>query len=301
MATARPAPPPRGDFVEIAQGGARRRLHIVRAGPASGEPLVLLEAGSFGFSADWAVVQAGLARFGRRSLAYDRAGLGLSQPGPAPRDGLAIVSDLERMLEAAGETGPLILAGHSMAGLHLHLFAGRNPGRIAGLVLVDAVTPGVAAHPTVARGAAHYVSLAKAVAWGASSGLLDLASRWGDRIGLPDDAAAHKRWAFANPGHRRAAADEIIQWERAVAQAAAAGPLDPRWPVVVVTAGPAPMYFKPRAIQADPAARARLGYIQNVPKANHASLMGRRHAQTVVKAIEFVHKAAASLEPATSP
>jgi pimeloyl-ACP methyl ester carboxylesterase len=289
MASPRPSPPPRGAFVEI-DGG--RRMHVVRAGEKGAGPTVVLEAGSFGFSADWAAVQSRLATLGRYSLAYDRAGMGLSDPGPPPRDASAIVGDLEKLLAAAGEHAPIILVGHSMAGLHLHLFAGRNRGQIAGLVLVDAVTPTVAADPTVKQGAAHYVTLAKAVAWSASSGLLGLASRWGDMIGLPADAAAHKRWAFADPGHRRAAADEVIQWEQAVAQAAAAGPLDPDWPVVVVTAGPSPMYFKPRAIQADPASRARLGYVENVRKADHASLLGERFADTIVKAIEFVRKAA---------
>jgi pimeloyl-ACP methyl ester carboxylesterase len=292
MPASRPTPPPRGAFVEIAEGASTRRMHLVRAGAKGAGPTAVLEAGSFGFSADWAAVQSRLAGLGRYSLAYDRAGLGLSDPGPAPRDSAAIVQDLEKLLAAAGEGGPIILVGHSMAGLHTHLFAGRNPGRIAGLVLVDAVTPTVAADPTVRRGAGHYVALAKAVAWSASNGLLGFASRWGDMIGLPADAAAHKRWAFADPGHRRAAADEIIQWERAVAQAASAGPLNPDWPVVVVTAGPAPMYFKPRAIQADPAVRARLGYVENVRKADHASLIGERFADAVVKAIEFVHKAA---------
>ena len=67
----------------------------------------MLEAGSFGFSADWAAVQARLAAEGLRSLAYDRAGLGLSDPGPEPRDSQAIVGDLEALLAALGETGPL--------------------------------------------------------------------------------------------------------------------------------------------------------------------------------------------------
>ena len=286
----RPPPPPRGAFTTI----DGRRLHVVRAGPkdASG-PLVVLEAGSFGFSADWAVVQEKLATLGIRSLAYDRAGLGLSDPGPAPRDSLAIVSDLEKLLAVEGEAGPIVLAGHSMAGLHLHLFAGRNPGRIAGLVLVDAVTPNVAVDPVVRRGAAQYVNLAKVVAWAADHGLMRLLSPFGDMIGLSGDAAIHKRWSFGDPGHHRVSADEIIQWTAAVEQSAAAGPLDPKWPVVVVTAGPAPVYFRPRAIQADPAWKARTGYVENVRKASHASLVGRRYADAVVKAIDFVRKAAA--------
>ena len=289
-AASRPPPAPRGAFVTV----DGRRLHVVRAGPdQSRDPLVVLEAGSFGFSADWAVVQEKLAALGVRSLAYDRAGMGLSDPGPAPRDSLAIVSDLEKLLAAVGEAGPIILAGHSMAGLHVHLFAGRNPDRIAGIVLVDAVTPNVAVDPVVHRGAAQYVNLAKVVAWAAENGLMRLLSPFGDMIGLSGEAAAHKRWAFGDAGHHRVSADEIIQWNAAVEQAAAVGPLDPKWPVVVVTAGPAPLYLRPRAIQADPAWKAARGYVENVRKATHASLVGRQHADAVVRAIEFVRKAAA--------
>jgi pimeloyl-ACP methyl ester carboxylesterase len=283
------APAPRGEFVDL----DGRRMHVVRAGPSGAEPLVLLEAGSFGFSADWAEVQAQLAALGVRSMTYDRAGLGLSDPGPAPRDGLAIVADCERLLDAVGEPGPFILVGHSMAGLHLHLFAGRNPAKVAGLVLVDAVTPTVAADVAVRQGAAQYQRLARLVAWPRMNVVLRALSPWGDMIGLASDAAEHKRWAFADLGQRRAAADEILQWETTVAQAAAVGPLDPKWPVVVITAGPAPMYLKPRAIQADPAWKARRGYVENVRKASHASLVGRRYADAVVRAIEFVRKDAA--------
>ena len=289
MTRASTAPPPRGEFVDL----DGRRMHVVRNGPSSAEPLVLLEAGSFGFSADWAEVQTRLAALGVRSLAYDRAGLGLSDPGPAPRDGLAIVSDLERLLDLVGEAGPLVMVGHSMAGLHLHLFAGRNPGKVAGLVLVDAVTPTVAADVAVRHGAAQYQRLARLVAWPRMNPVLRALSPWGDMIGLAPDAAAHKRWAFHDLGQRRAAADEILQWEATVAQAAAAGPLDPKWPVVVITAGPAPMYLKPRAIQVDPAWKARRGYVENVRKASHASLVGRKYADAVVRAIEFVRRDAA--------
>ena len=84
----------RGAMAELGE----RRLRYVLAGPdASPRPLVVLEAGSFGFSADWAAVQAKLAAEGLRSIAYDRAGLGQSDPGPAPRDSRAIVTDLEAL------------------------------------------------------------------------------------------------------------------------------------------------------------------------------------------------------------
>src|ERR1700744_2865457 len=45
----KPPPPPRGAFTTI----DGRRLHVVRAGPKdTSGPLVVLEAGSFGFSPD---------------------------------------------------------------------------------------------------------------------------------------------------------------------------------------------------------------------------------------------------------
>ena len=68
-------------------------------GPA---PLIVCEHGAFGCASDWAVVQEKLAVRGLRSLAYDRAGLGRSDPGPSPRDGVAVASDFEAMLVNQG-------------------------------------------------------------------------------------------------------------------------------------------------------------------------------------------------------
>ncbi len=84
-------PPPRGEFIDI--GG--RKLRIVREGPGGTEPLVVLEAGAFGLASDWAEVQARLQAQGVQSCAYDRAGMGYSDPGPEPRDGIAVAKDLE--------------------------------------------------------------------------------------------------------------------------------------------------------------------------------------------------------------
>ena len=103
---------------------------------------MLLEAGAFGFSADFGVVQEKLAaRRAGTSAPTTAPGLASRIPGQQPRDGLAVVGDLEKLLAAAHEDGPFILVGHSMAGLYLRLFAGRNPEKVVGLVLVDAATP----------------------------------------------------------------------------------------------------------------------------------------------------------------
>jgi pimeloyl-ACP methyl ester carboxylesterase len=279
-------PPPRGVLIDI--GG--RRLHLVRVGPLGAGPIILLEAGSFGFSVDWAVVQEKLAARGLASLAYDRAGLGHSEPGPAPRDATAIADDLEALLAAAGEAGPFVYVGHSMAGLHGHVFAGRNLRTLAGLVLVDAVTPASAEGAFAQRVASHYVRFSRAAAWAAAKGLLRPIARIGDTIGLPPDAAAQKRWAFAHAAHNRAATDEVLQWEASAAQGRAIGPLDPSLPVAVVTAGP-PL-GGPRLALATPAAQSKQGYAAHVGKANHANLLGRKYADAVVQAVEHVVNAA---------
>ena len=233
------APKPRGQMIDI---GGDVRLHLVRAGPADASgPTVLLEAGAFGFSADWAAVQEKLAARSVPSLAYDRAGLGFSDSGPAPRDGLAIAGDLERLLAAARETGPLVLCGHSMAGLHLRLFASRNASRIAGIVLVDATTPEAMDAPLTESLVGHFGAFSRLAAWGAEMGLFKpLAGALGDAIGLDGPAGDEKRWAFAQAGHNRWAAQEVLQWP-ATARSALAGGGDsrrrasPRRPQVVAS------------------------------------------------------------------
>jgi len=274
-------------------------MHVVRAGPDPGEPLILLEAGSFGFSVDWAVVQAKLAARGLRSLAYDRAGLGLSDVGPAPRDGLAIARDLEALLAALGEAGPRVLVGHSMAGLHVRLFAARNPGRVAGIVLVDAATPEMAATTAARRVVAAYQIVSAAAAAAAAASLLKPFAGRGDTIGLAPEPARHKRWAFADAGHNRVSAEEVRRWPDCVAQGLAAGPLDPAWPVAVVTAGAARSGSARKAQQAAPAAASAHGWVRHVAGAGHATLLGPRFADAVVEGIEHVLKASALGEDRT--
>ena len=291
MASVSLKPPPRGELIDI--GG--RRLHAVRAGPRpTSGALVLLEAGAFGFSADWAVVQAKLAALGLASLAYDRAGLGLSDPGPKPRDGLAVVHDLEAMLAKLGETGPLILCGHSMAGLHVHLFAARNPSRVAGIVLVDATTPEAMDSKLVSAFVGQFGGAARLVAWGAGVGLFKPLAGTGlaDQIGLTGAVGEEKRWAFADRDHNAWAAEEVAHWPAAASQARSAGALDPAWPVAVVLAGPADSRNALKALQMAPARASGHGSIEHVAGASHATVLGGLYADAIVRGIEFVRSAA---------
>ena len=60
----------------------------------------------------------------------------------------------------------------------------------------------------------------------------------GDRIGLPPAGKSEKRRGFISGRQSRAALAEVLAW-RVAGEQAGARPLDPNWPVAVITAGPA--------------------------------------------------------------
>ena len=280
-------PVPRGTLVDIGEG---RSLRLVCEGPVSARPLVWLEAGAFGFAADWGATQDALSAAGWRSCAYDRAGMGFSPPGPAPRDGLAIVGDFEKLVAASGEKGPFILVGHSMDGLRLRQYTGRNPDKVAGLVLVDAATADASMSKAAGPFIKAFTEASKWAARGASIGLYKplVYTGLGDKIGLPPAAKAEKRWAFANGRHNRTAAQEVALWPQAAQQAAAVPAYDPALPIAVVTAGPVKGREDWKAMQVAPAKASLHGYVDHVEAATHTRLLGETFAGHIVKAVEAV-------------
>jgi len=91
-------------------------------------------------------VLAGVAGF-TRVCAYDRPGTvaplkddvrpSRSDPVPQPRTAPDSVVDLHTLLRAASVPGPYVLAGHSLGGLFVRLYASTYPGDVVGLILVD--------------------------------------------------------------------------------------------------------------------------------------------------------------------
>lgn len=132
MAQRPPAGPAPGVLVDV--GG--HKLHIRCLGPAGKGPTVILEAGGGGFSSSWSLVQDLLSPR-VRSCAYDRAGSGWSEPGPAPRTMRQEVFELHALLGVAQVPGPFVLVGHSIGGLLVRLYAERYGSDVIGLVLVD--------------------------------------------------------------------------------------------------------------------------------------------------------------------
>ena len=129
--------PPPGQLVDV--GGYR--LHLLCTGSqTAGRPTVVLDASFPGTVSNWAWVQPELAKT-TRVCAYDRAGLGWSDPGPAPRDALSHARELHTLLQHAGVAGPYVLVGHSLGGLSVRMYADQYPDDVAGMVLIEGTHP----------------------------------------------------------------------------------------------------------------------------------------------------------------
>lgn len=130
-----------------------RRLYINCTGEArQNVPTVILESGFGNFSSTWDKVQPEIAKF-TRVCAYDRAGLGKSEPSGAPRTIVAVTEDLHVLLEKAKIPAPYVLVGHSLGGILTRLYASYYPKEVVGMVLVDSAHEdeadrGVALMPT---------------------------------------------------------------------------------------------------------------------------------------------------------
>ena len=105
----------------------------------AGTPTIVLEAGMGSDSSTWSAVHDRLA-LTTRTCAYDRAGLGRSDPR-----GLHTLAesalDLQALLRAAREPAPYLLVAHSLGGAYARVFAGSRRDEVVGLVMVDTFDP----------------------------------------------------------------------------------------------------------------------------------------------------------------
>lgn len=122
----------------LADVGGGRHINLRCAG--SGGPTVVLIAGLGNSAVVWDKVQPGIAQTAR-VCAWDRAGFGFSDGSRQPQTAIERTMDLERALRAAHLAGPYVLVGHSLGSYESFVFADRNRGEVAGMVLVDPSLP----------------------------------------------------------------------------------------------------------------------------------------------------------------
>ena len=241
---ARAYPPP-GRLVNV--GGYN--LHIQCVG--AGSPTVVFESGLGGMSLDWSLVQGAIGQT-TRVCAYDRAGMGWSEPGPQPRTPGRIAGDLHTLLTNAGIPGPYVLVGHSVGGKNVRMSALKYPEDVAGMVLVDAT--GESANSPPASASTQSLPQVTGSEWSLYGilrrvGLVRLigASQWGPQTlseqtrtelalfatgqrGLDATAAEYIGMAADNP--QLQAASSLGHWPLIVLAADESVRMDPQWTVV---------------------------------------------------------------------
>lgn len=145
-------PPPTTTLTRLQ--GETIEQRILRIENAAGT--VVIENGLRGNLEGWSQVIDGLEARSARTrpakawsiFAYNRPGIGRSEPTVRPRNGRQIVADLHELLQQDGLKAPYLLVGHSLGGLYMQLFARTYPDEVQGLILVDSVYPGVIKKPT---------------------------------------------------------------------------------------------------------------------------------------------------------
>jgi pimeloyl-ACP methyl ester carboxylesterase len=136
-----PAP---GRIIAIPNG----RMHVKQMG--DGYPAVVLEAGIAASTLNWSLLQPLLARK-MATYSYDRAGFGWSVAGNGGCSLPEIANNLHATIAALDLPRPYILVGHSFAGLILRQYSLRFADEIAGIILIDPLTPEEWLKPTPAQ------------------------------------------------------------------------------------------------------------------------------------------------------
>ncbi len=109
-------------------------MHIVCKG--EGTPIVILQAGGTADSTWWYWIQNQLATH-VRVCAFDRPGMGWSEPTTEPCDALTLVGELHTLLEEADVRPPYVMAGHSWGAVLTRIYAAQYPPEIEGIALID--------------------------------------------------------------------------------------------------------------------------------------------------------------------
>lgn len=176
-------------------GGALGQVRCEAVGPhrihacvygGQGQTLVLA-AGAGQDSRTWSPLLEPLAALGS-VVTFDRPGFGQSPIVDGPRTPTLIAEELREVLSSLGVSGPVVLIGHSMGGVHALRYADLFPEDVAAVVLIDTPPPGFEQDRLLLLSAQERERRKEALAeWQSSAGPV---------VGLERDGANSEPWTF---------------------------------------------------------------------------------------------------------
>lgn len=155
-----PAP---GQLVRLSDA----EVHVVVEGRG---PAVLFDSGLGGSSIEWARVAADLAS-DFTVIRYDRPGFAWSPGSDCDRRSVASARRIIELLKALDLSGPVILVGHSLGGVHVRAAAAMAPELVGGLVLVDPSHEGMLETLSTSKEVRLLAGALRAIAWLAPFGI----------------------------------------------------------------------------------------------------------------------------------
>ena len=288
--------PPPGQLVDV--DGYRLHLHLM--GQDKTSPTVILDAGMVSFSSNWAWVQPEIAKIAP-VVAYDRAGLGWSDPGPDPRDAEQSAKELHTALQTAGIKSPYVVVGHSYGGLTMRAFANLYPDEVAGMVLVDSSHPDQWVHIPASKNGSRIASAQRMASVLGQLGIFRVFDKEAKTLssGLPPQQAAEIEAFCMQPQSLLVGSSALAVWhERTRPQINAARPLG-GLPLFILSVTEQALYADVLTeLQAQLPALSSNSKHVTVVGATHEALVSQQvYAQSVGSAIVEVIEAVRTGEP----
>lgn len=272
-----------GEMVDVGE----HRLHLSCLG--QGSPTVVLDGGLGYTSVEWSGwVQPEVAKH-TRVCAYDRAGMGWSEPGPGSPNATQTADELHALLQEAGEEGPYVLVGHSIAGLYSRVYADRYPEEVAGMVLVDS------SHPDQVEGSGLAVTINRAAGvlgpLVARAGIPRVFNLYPSNPELPSLQREQSLSLYYRTPHLVATYEEMGTMPESLEKARGTGTIGER-PLMVVSAA-ADHGAEARAFQEDLTALSSNSTLRVVEGSTHASLVvdgghARQTSEEIMEVVEAV-------------
>lgn len=103
-----------------------------------GEAVVVFESGVGVPVESWGSVIPSVAEFAA-VLAYDRFGVGQSDPNGLPATPPGRAAQLHALLQSLGVDPPIVVVGHGWGGVVAHYYSGLYPEEVAGAVYIDPI------------------------------------------------------------------------------------------------------------------------------------------------------------------